>query len=566
MTATISHTRLRVLFAFFAVASLLLSARLAYWQTVGRADLLSRATDQVHSDLVVPAQRGVIRDRNGAILATTVDLRSLYAIPGLMTDRDGNDMRPAVATALAPILGERPEVLRAAFDSGAEWLFVRRRLPEETAAHVAALHLAGLGFEMEPKRLYPNGAVGAQVLGFVNDDGVGQYGVEGRYATELSGTPGRLVVARDPANRELALGLRTAVPAKNGDDLSLTIDLAVQNAVERELAAVVEREKSPGGAVVVLDPKDGAVLAIASSPNYDPARVGSANSEALRDRAISWTYEPGSTMKAITIAAALDKGVVTPTTSYQDVGYAVIGGRTLCNAQCKVYGPTTVTQILARSQNAGAVFVASKLGAADLNAYLKAFGFGQRTGVDLAAETGGIVRPLAEWYPVDLGTISFGQGLSITPLQLASAYAAIANGGTLYRPYVVASRRDADGEHRTAPVAVRRVISEDTSAALRTMLTTTVDNGIASAAALKGYSVAGKTGTAQIPSDDGRYVDDAYISSFAGFVPAVDPRMVVVVVLEKPQSKLLGTVPAMNTFKAIATDALRYARVQPDRP
>jgi cell division protein FtsI/penicillin-binding protein 2 len=566
LTATISHTRLRVLFAFFAVASLLLSARLAYWQTVGRADLLSRATDQVHSDLIVAAQRGVIRDRNGAILATTVELRSLYAIPGLMKDREGKDTRPAVAAALAPLIGERPEVLRAAFDSGAEWLFVRRRLPEETAVRIAALHLTGLGFEMEPKRLYPNGAVGAQVLGFVNDDGIGQYGVEGRYADELSGTPGRLVVARDPANRELALGLRTAVPAKNGDDLSLTIDLAVQNAVERELAAVVEREKATGGAIVVLDPKDGAVLAIASSPTYDPARVGSADAEALRNRAISWTYEPGSTMKAITVAAALDKGVITPTTSYQDVGYAVIGGRKLCNAQCKVYGPTTVTQILARSQNAGAVFVASKLGAPDLNAYLRSFGFGQRTGVDLAAETGGIVRPLAEWYPVDLGTISFGQGLSVTPLQLASAYAAIANGGTLYRPYVVASRRDADGEHRTAPVAVRRVISEETSATLVTMLTATVDIGIANAAALKGYSVAGKTGTAQIPSDDGSYVDDAYISSFAGFVPAIDPRMVVVVVLEKPQSKLLGTVPAMNTFKAIATDALRYARVQPDRP
>ena len=566
MTATISHTRLRVLFAFFAVATLLLSARLAYWQTVGRADLLSRATDQVHSDLVVAAQRGVIRDRNGAILATTVELRSLYAIPGLMTDRDGTDLKPRVAAALAPILGEKADVLRAAFESGAEWLFVRRRLPEDVATRIASLHLAGLGFEMEPKRLYPNGAVGAQVLGFVNDDGVGQYGVEGRYAAELSGTPGRLVVARDPANRELALGLRAAVPAKNGDDLSLTIDLAVQKAVERELAAVVEREKATGGVIVVLDPKDGAVLALASSPTYDPARVGSAEAEALRNRAISWTYEPGSTMKAITVAAALDKGVITPTTSYQDVGYAVIGGRKLCNAQCKVYGPTTVTQILARSQNAGAVFVASKLGAADLNAYLKSFGFGQRTGVDLSAETTGIVRPLAEWYPVDLGTISFGQGLSITPLQLATAYAAIANGGTLYQPYVVASRRDADGEHRTAPVAVRRVISEETSATLVTMLTTTVDSGIANAAALKGYSVAGKTGTAQIPSDEGRYVDDAYISSFAGFVPAIDPRMVVVVVLEKPQSKLLGTVPAMNTFKAIATDALRYARVQPDRP
>jgi len=566
MTATVSHTRLRVLFALFASASLLLSTRLAYWQTVGRADLLSRATDQVHSDLAVAAQRGVIRDRSGAVLATTVDLRSLYAIPAQMKDDAGNETRSAVAVALAPILREKVEVLRAAFDSGAEWLFVRRRLPEETAARIAALHLTGLGFEMEPKRLYPNGAVGAQVLGFVNDDGLGQYGVEGRYDDALAGTPGRLAVARDPANRELALGLRTAVPAKNGDELWLTIDLAVQNAVERELAAVVDREKAAGGAVVVLDPKDGAVIAIASSPTYDPARVGTANAEALRNRAISWTYEPGSTMKAITIAAALDRGVVTPSTSYQDVGYAVIGGRTLCNAQCKVYGPTTVTQILARSQNAGAVFVAGKLGASDLNSYLQAFGFGQRTGVDLAAETGGIVRPLAEWYPVDLGTISFGQGLSITPLQLAAAYAAIANGGTLYRPYVVKGRRAADGEHRTAPVPVRRVISEETGATLRTMLTTTVDNGIANAAALKGYSVAGKTGTAQIPSDDGRYLDDAYISSFAGFVPASDPRFVVVIVIERPQTKLLGTITAMDAFHDLAIDVLRNARVQPDRP
>src|SRR5205809_5968698 len=232
MTATISHTRLRVLCAVFAVASLLLSARLAYWQTVGRADLLSRATDQVHSDLVVAAQRGVIRDRNGAILATTVELRSLYAIPGLMTDRDGTDLKPRVAAALAPILGEKSDVIRAAFESGAEWLFVRRRLPEDVATRIASLHLAGLGFEMEPKRLYPNGTVGAQVLGFVNDDGVGQYGVEGRYAAELSGTPGRLVVARYAANRPLAGGLRGAEPPKNRDDPWLPSALAVQNALE----------------------------------------------------------------------------------------------------------------------------------------------------------------------------------------------------------------------------------------------------------------------------------------------------------------------------------------------
>jgi cell division protein FtsI (penicillin-binding protein 3) len=559
MTATVSRARLRVIFSLFAVAMLLLSSRLAYWQTVGRGALLSRATDQIRSDLIVPAQRGDIRDRSGAILATTVQLRSLYAIPARIANR------AAASAALAPLLGQPAAQIRAALDGGAEWLYLRRRLPEDVASTIAALKIDGLGFELEPKRLYPNGSVAAQILGFVNDDGVGQYGVEGQYEEILRGKPGRLVVERDPANRELALGLRVAQPAVNGQDLVLTIDLAVQTAAERELAAAIEREKATGGTIVVLDPRDDAITAIASWPTFDPARVATASTEALRDRAVSWTYEPGSTLKSMTIAAALDKGVVTTDTSYNDVGYAVIGGRRLCNAQCRVYGPTTLSQILQRSQNAGAVMVGSKLGASDLYSYLVSFGFGARTGVDLAAEANGTLRPLAEWYPVDLGTASFGQGISVTPLQLAAAYAAIANGGTLYRPYVVASRRDADGEHRTAPAAIRRVITPDTAETMRTMLVATVDDGIAKLASVKGYSVAGKTGTAQIPSDDGRYVDDAYISSFAGFVPAQDPRMVVVVVLERPQSKLLGTVPAMNAFKNLATDALRYARVQPDR-
>ena len=256
-----------MLFALFAVGTLVLSARLAYWQTVGRGELLERATDQVRSDLGLDAQRGLIRDRAGAILATTVELRSLYAIPAQMTDPAKNDLRGRVADAIAPILGEKPEILRAAFESGAEWLFVRRRLSEETADKIAALRLPGLGFELEPKRLYPNGTIGAQVLGFVNDAGDGQYGIEGRYDQLLRGKAGRLVVERDPSNRELAVGLRTATPAVNGQDLGLTIDLAVQTAAERALAAAVQSEKAAGGSVVVLDPRDGAIIALASNPS-----------------------------------------------------------------------------------------------------------------------------------------------------------------------------------------------------------------------------------------------------------------------------------------------------------
>ena len=560
MTEGISSGRLRVLFALFAVATLLLSLRVGYWQTIGRSALLEGATDQLRSDLVVEAQRGVIRDRNGAILATTVDLRSLYAIPKRIADHAD------AAAKLSPVLATPAATIRAALDSGAEWLYLKRRLPEPVARAVEALAITGLGFEPEPKRLYPNDALAANLLGFVNDDGTGQYGIEGAYDRVLRGIPGRLVVERDPKDRELALGLRTAVPPRNGADVFLTIDLVVQTAIERELRRAIEREKATSGSIIVVDPRDGAILGLASWPTFDPARVGAADPEALRNRAVSWSFEPGSTMKAVTIAAGIDKHVVTPTTTYDDKGYAIIGGRRLNNAQGKAYGTTTVTQILERSANAGAVFVASKLGQDPLYQYLRAFGFGSPTGIDLAAEASGAVRPLAEWYPVDVGTIAFGQGIAVTPLQLAMAYATIANGGTLYRPYVVAATRDADGEHRTAPVAVRSPITPDTADTLRTMLVSTVDKGIAHGASLTGYSVAGKTGTAQIPSDDGRYVDDAYISSFAGFAPANDPRFAVVIVLERPQSKLLGTLTTMSAFHDLALDVLRNARVQPDRP
>lgn len=555
----VSPWRLRLLFALFATAALVLSGRLAYWQTFGRADLLARATDQVRSDLVVAAQRGVIRDRGGAILATTVPLRSLYALPALIPD-------PRLAAQqLGVLLGRDPAPIRAALESRAEWLWVQRWLPEETATAIAALKMPGLGFQNEPKRLYPNDSIGAAVLGFVNDNGDGVYGIEGYYDQTLRGTDGRLVVERDHANRDLAVGLREAVAARNGADLTLTIDLVAQTAAERELGAAMKKEHATSGSIIVIDPSDGSVRAIASAPTYDPSAVRLADPESLRDRAIAWPYEPGSTMKAMTIAAALNEHLVRPTDSYNDVGYTIVGGRRLNNALGKAYGPTTVTQVLEKSLNAGAAWVGQKLGGQRLFDYLRLFGFGRPTGIDLAGEVSGTVRPLAEWYPVDVGTASFGQGLSATPLQLAMAYAAIANGGTLYRPYVVASRRDADGEHRTAPVAVSHVVTPDTAATVRAMLTSTVDNGIAHNAAITGFSVAGKTGTAQIASPDGTYVDDLYVSSFAGFFPADDPKYVVLVVLEKPDSRLLGTLTATDAFKGVAQDILRYARIQPDR-
>ncbi|MBM4421655.1 MAG: penicillin-binding protein 2 [Chloroflexi bacterium] len=551
--------RLRFLFAMFAVASLILAGRVAYWQTAGRLTLFDRANDQIRSELVIEAHRGVIRDRGGAILATTVDLRSLYAIPKRIPDH------AAAAASLAPLLGADAAKLRAALGSGGEWVFLARRLPEPTAKAIERLGIPGLGFEKEPKRLYPNETIAAHVLGFVDDDGAGQYGVEGRYDKILRGRNGLRVVDRDPANRELAVGLRSEIPAQDGADLVLTIDLAMQSAAERELRAAVEREGAPGGTIVVLDPRDGAVRAMASYPTFDPSRVARANPEALRDRAIAWTYEPGSTMKTMTVAGAIEEKLVTPETTYEDRGFAIIGGRRLNNALGRSWGTTSVRQVLERSLNAGAVFVGAKLGAQKLHDYLARFGFGAKTGIDLVGEQSGSVRPIAEWYPVDVGTASFGQGMSATPMQLAAAYAAVANGGTLYKPYVVASVRDQAGERKTAPQAVRRVISTGTAATMRDMLTTTVDDGLARNAQLTAYSVAGKTGTAQIAGPNGAYEDDIYNSSFAGFAPANDAHAVVVIVLERPESRLLGTVTATTAFRGVALDVLHGERIAPDR-
>jgi len=556
----VSAARLRALFALFAVLSIVLSVRVGYWQTVGRDQLLFRATEQVRSDEVLHARRGTILDRSGTILATSVELRSLYAVPSRIPDR------AAAAQQLGVLLGRDPAAILERLNSGAEWVFIHRRMPETTADAVLALGIPGLGAILESKRLYPNGDLAAHALGFVSDDGDGQGGVEGRYDELLRGIDGTLVAERDPADRTIAIGLREAMPARDGADLTLTIDLAVQSVAELTLRAAIADEGAASGAIVALDPRDGAIRAMASYPTYHPGGVAAAKPESLRDRTISWSFEPGSTMKAITMAAGLDSGVVTPTTTYEDTGYADIGGRRLLNALGRAHGPTTMTQVLERSANAGAVFVAAKLGDQRLYDALLRFGFGIPTGVDLAGEMSGTVRPLAEWYPVDVGTAAFGQGLTVTPLQLAAAYAAIANGGTLYRPHVVAGWRDADGEHRTAPVPLRRVASERTAASLREMLTSAVDHGLAQGARVPGFSVAGKTGTAQIPSPDGRYVDDEYISSFAGSVPATDPHLVIVVVLERPASKLLGTVTAMRIFRDVAQGSLRYARIQPDRP
>src|SRR3990172_4646625 len=344
----VSAARLRALFALFAVLSTVLSVRVGYWQTVGRDQLLLRATEQVRSDEVLHARRGTILDRSGTILATSVELRSLSAVPSRIRDR------AAAAQQLGVLLGRDPAAILERLNSGAEWVFIHRRMPETTADAVLALGIPGLGAILESKRLYPNGDLAAHALGFVSDDGDGQGGVEGRYDELLRGIDGTLVAERDPADRTIAIGLREAMPARDGPHLTLTIDLAVQSVAELTLRSAIADEGAASGAIVALDPRDGAIRAMASYPTYHPGGVAAAEPQSLRDRTISWAFAPGPAVKAITMAAGLDSGVVTPTTTYEDSGYADIGGRRLLNALGRAHGPTTMTQGLERSANAGA--------------------------------------------------------------------------------------------------------------------------------------------------------------------------------------------------------------------
>lgn len=438
----------------------------------------------------------------------------------------------------------------------------------DTAQGDTIYFLGGVFFQREYQRTYPQGALLAQALGFVNDKGKGQYGFEGQYDQELKGYIGRLRLEKDSTGA--LLRGTDSVQGKDGTNYELTIDRNVQYDVEQELAAEIKDSEAKAGSAIVLDPKTGEIIAMANLPSYDPNKfqdTAKDHFEYFDNPSISSMWEPGSIFKTMVMSAALDLGVVTPTTTDTFPASVVVDGHTINTALNKAFGKESMTDVLVNSDNVAMVWVANKLGSANIYKYLQNYGFGTVTGVDLSNEIGGQLPALSDWKNITRATISFGQGIGVTPLQVASAYAAIANNGKMVRPHIVHSVVQADGSKQLVPVTEgNQVIKPETAKELRDMLTAVVVHNHKKAG-VDGYKVGGKTGTAQIPDPEkGGYIADAYNHSFAGMFPADDPKFVLLVKIDQPNLKKVGQfaeTTAVPLFGRIAQFLLNYYQVPP---
>jgi cell division protein FtsI (penicillin-binding protein 3) len=557
-----SKRRLLFVLAFTMVAFLAISGRLIVLQVLDAPSLDEAAAKQRLRTIELPGERGRIFDRDGGDLALSVPARTVYAQPRLIGDPAGT------ARKLAPLLGQPAKTVLGRLRSGAAWTYLARKIPVANGQAVAKLDLPGIGVLSDTMRRYPSGQLASQVLGFVGTDGSGLAGVEQRYDGLLAGHSGQMLLEQDPSGRPIPQGQRSIEPARPGSDLVLTIDQNIQYVAERALAAAVEQYQAKSGSVVVMAPRTGELLAVANVPTFDPNRFATSSDEARKDRAVTNVYEPGSTNKVITAAAALDAGVVRPSTKV-----TVPPELPLCPGvhpfhDSHQHGTERLTfaDVVAQSSNIGTIRVATKLGPERLAKAELDFGYGQRTGVDLPGETPGIVRPQRTWTCSDLGTNAIGQGVAVSVLQMARVYASVANGGLLVQPTLLRGTVDERGDyHATERPTPKRVLSVRTTQTLTTILEGVVrEGGTGTRAALDDWTVAGKTGTAQVPNPNGGgYLPGAHVASFMGYAPAEDPRVVVAVVLDRPAKGIYGGTVAAPVFREVAGYALRHMEVPP---
>ena len=523
-------------------------------------EFVRRAKKQQERTVELAPRRGAIVDRQGRALAVTTTVESVFAIPSDI-DEPG-----AVAKALAPIVGQPvAELKRKLSDRERDFVWVARRVDAETALAVKRSSLPGVRLLKESARRYPEGSLAAAVVGYVGTDSQGLSGLEYRWDAEVRGRPARVTVLRDAAQRSYAIrqgspgGPRGASEEVEGASLRLTIHAGIQHVAERELARILEELNARAASAVVLDPRTGEILAMASAPTFDPNRWAESGVEDRRCRPISDAYEPGSTFKVITAAAAIEAGTIGPDDIIDCGGGTLTIGRTTIHEHGRAaWGALPLVDVLAHSSNVGAAHIGLGLGKASFHRAVRAFGFGQKTGVDLEGENGGLLRDPASWSALSLPTMSFGQEIGVNALQLARAFAVIANGGILPSPHLVAeiSRPGARPERRDFQPGPR-VISERTAAAMRQLLVKVVVAGTGKKAAVPGFVVAGKTGTAQKAVPGAGYSSSRYVSSFYGFLPADRPRAVIGVLVDEPHGKTYGGDVAAPAFAAIAAEVMR---------
>ena len=447
------------------------------------------------------------------------------------------------------------------------WVPIQHKVDGEKVDLLKTLKEKGLGFESEPKRYYPESSMAAHMLGFVGLDQNGMdrgyFGLEGFYDRELKGKEGSLQIEKDVQGNPILIGSTFRVDPEDGRNLLLWVDRSVQAIVEKRLKEGIEKYGAKEGSVVVMDPKTGGILAMASIPSYDPREYSSTQKELYINPVVGSTYEPGSTFKVLMMAAGINEGVITPTTSMEETGPVEVMGYTIRTWNNIYNGTVTMTDVLVHSSNVGMVFVGKKLGKEKMLSSLKNFGFGTLTNVDLEDESAPQLRDDKEWREIDLATVSFGQGIAVTPLQMVRAVSAIANGGNLMEPKVVKAIVDASGKMtEIAPKKIRRIITQKTAEEVTEMMVASVENGEAKFAKPQGYRIAGKTGTAQIPVE-GYYDETKTIASFVGFAPSDDPKFVMLVTLREPSSSQWGSETAAPLFFNIAKDLFLYYGISP---
>ena len=552
--------RVILLFAFTLAAYLALVLRVAWIQFVRGAELSQGALETRLQEVPVEARRGPIYDRQGRELAVSVTVDSVYAIPAEVTD-------PAQeASTLASLLGMDPQAVLTKLTQKSAFVWVKRKVDLDTAQKVRAAKLPGIDLVPESQRYYPQGSLAAQVIGIAGIDSQGLEGVELEYDQQLRGIPGRIVVERDARGIEIPQAVHRAFPARDGNQVFLTIDEYIQLMAERELDEIDIQYHPKDAVILVMDPRNGEILAMAQRPTYDPNNYQQYPAANRRNVLISDVVPPGSVFKPVTAAAALEEGTSHLTDTFYDPGYTIVTGVRINDWKAGGHGQEDFAQAMANSCNVALVNIGLSLGAQNFYKYVDAFHLREKTGIDLPGEASGIFPPLSKVKPIDLAVMSFGQTLTVTPIEMASAIAAIVNGGVWHTPHVVKEIRSPDGQvlQTFDGGPGEQVISPATSQDMVKILEGVVTDGTGVSAKVPGYRVGGKTGTSQ--KVEGGAVVDKYISSFIGFGPIPNPRLLVLVMVDEPQGSHFGSQVAAPAFARLMGDALRYLGIPPQQP
>lgn len=546
-----------LLFSFGVIVS-----RIFYWQVIKSQELSYVAYSQYRGLIRLSPVRGEIRTSDGFPIVANRISYLVFATPKNLKDKK------KASEILSQYLQEDIASISAKLSQSLLWVPLKQTVDAKTKESIKNLKLPGIGFEERLTRFYPEASLAAHILGFVGKSEEGRdrgyFGIEGYYDRLLRGKEGRVIEVRDALGRPILSTMSNTTGGVNGSDLILSIDRAVQFMVERKLSDGIEKYGANGGMVGIMTPKTGNIIAMASYPSFDPLRFYDYKEDLYKNPFIANLYEPGSTIKPLIMAAALDKKLITPQTKCTICGGPVlIGGYEIHTWNDKYFKDTNMIDVIVRSDNTGMVFVAEKLGVDGIIDSLTKFGIGRLIDIDSQGESLFRIKEKKYWYPVDLATASFGQGISVTPIQLLVSFAAIANNGMLMQPHLVSSVQTPDGGIvRILPKVVGNAISEKTAKVMTEMLVAAVNKGEASWAKLKGYRIAGKTGTASIPVA-GHYDPSSTITSFIGFAPAQDPKFVMLVILEKPTVSIYGSETAAPLFFDIAKDLLSYYGIPP---